>query len=234
MDDNEKKKLAGELAKKMQAMLDAASTGEDEKLQEAMTDAMKTAKGTVDKIAGTTIETDATTDTEATTDSSITGDNKTTTDTTSTVEDSDGEQEDLHEMEDLPTIVSSKAHSLLDSIKKGWADYTSDVREDEEDNNDETIIDTDNTSTDDKTSTLATAASPTASISPVKAISRISQIGGSFLNGVLGRPQSVYNGKTNSKTSTPKTVLRALTGVFAVLGLIAVVRATMDAFKPRR
>ena len=231
MDDNEKKKLAGELATKMQAMLDAASTGEDEKLQEAMTDAMKTAKWTVDKIAGTT---GTANDADATVDPSTTDKDKTTTDTTSAVEDSDDEQEDLHGVEDLPTIVSSKAHSLLDSIKKGWADYTSDVREDEEDNKDDTIIDTGNTSTDDKTSTLATSASQTASISPVNAISRIHQIGGSFLNGVLGRPQSAYNGKTINKTSTPKTVFRVFTGVFAVLGLIAVVRATMDAFKPRR
>ena len=230
MDDNEKKKLAGELATKMQAMLDAASTGEEEKLQEAMTDAMKTAKGTADKIAGTT---GTANDSDAAVDPTTDKD-KTTTDTTSTVEGSDVEQEDLHGVEDLPTIVSSKAHSLLDSIRKGWADYTSDVREDEEDNKDDTIIDTGNTSTDDKTSALATPASPSASISPVKAISRIRQIGGSFLNGVLGRPQSSYNGKTNNRTSTSKTVLRALTGVFAVLGLIAVVRATMDAFKPRR
>lgn len=230
MDDNEKKKLAGELATKMQAMLDAASTGEDEKLQEAMTDAMKTAKGTVDKIAGTT---GTANDSDAAVDPTTDKD-KTTTDTTSTVEGSDVEQEDLHKMEDLPIIISSKAHSLLDSIKNGWADYTSDVREDDEDNKDDTIIDTDNTSTDDKTSTLATSASQTASISPVNAISRIHQIGGSFLNGVLGRPQSAYNGKTINKTSTPKTVFRVFTGVFAVLGLIAVVRATMDAFKPRR
>ena len=231
MDDNEKKKLAGELATKMQAMLDAASTGEDEKLQEAMTDAMKTAKGTVDKIAGTTGTANGS---DATVDPSTVDKDKTTTDTTSIAEDSDGEQEDLHELGDLPTIVGSKAHSLLDSIKRGWADYTSDVRDDEEDNNDDTIIDTDNTSTDDKTSTLATPASPTTSISPVKAINRLRQICGSFLNGVLGRPQSAYNGKTDNKTSTSKTVFRVLTGVFAVLGLIAVVRATMDAFKPRR
>lgn len=233
MDDNEKKKLAGALAMKMQAMLDAASTGEDEKLHEAMTDAMKTAKSTVDEIAAD--PTSTTDDSTVIATDNTNDDSKTSENTTSAIMDSNDEQAESNELEDLSSIIHSKAHGLLDSIRKGWADYTSDVREEDEDKPESVTTITDDTTTSAKPSTQDKPAQATApvSISPVKIVNRISQISESFLNGILGRPQQTYDNRGNKK-STSKIVFNALTGVFAVLGLIAVVRATMDAFKPRR
>lgn len=214
MDENEKKRIAGDLAGKMKTVLDAAGTADDEKFHAAVTDAVSTAKAAVDKIAG-----DATTahaadgDAEAI-DDQATGDEATV----------DGETASLS------SVVGGKAHGLFDSLKKGWADYTSDVREPEDVAPTEAAVSEPSTSAPGE----ANPSEPVpVSINPIKVVGKARQIGGSFLNGVLGRPQPAYDGKAVGKGGTAKTVFKVATGIFAVLGLIAVIRATMDAFKPR-
>lgn len=74
---------------------------------------------------------------------------------------------------------------------------------------------------------------------PLNGLRKIKSVAGSFVDGVAGRPirtKFVMNPAVNEvrKTSEWRTALKWTVRVLAVIGGIAIVRAALDAFRPRR
>lgn len=74
---------------------------------------------------------------------------------------------------------------------------------------------------------------------PLNGLRKIKSVAGSFVDGVAGRPihtKFVMNPAVNEvrKTSEWRTALKWIVRVLAVIGGIAIVRAALDAFRPRR
>lgn len=151
---------------------------------------------------------------------------------------------DPGEAVDLVVKAKDSVHGWFSNLHKGWEEYTEDVRQPE---NDAAVSAPASTSS---ARTAGAAATPTAAAgqtsaptpaapvqipSPVTVVKGAGGVARSFLNGVLGRPQPMQAAADNAgKHGGFKMALKIVTGIFAVLGVLAVFRATMDAFRPRR
>lgn len=116
--------------------------------------------------------------------------------------------------------------SIISNAANKWEDYTSDVREEVPD--DDPVIPTTGAGNVDLNSTTVV----TQGAGHVKPVKRAKGILGAFVDGIVGRPHVSSSEKNNG--STLKTVIKTVVCIFSVIGVVAVIRASIDAFKPRR
>lgn len=151
---------------------------------------------------------------------------------------------------DLVSKAKGSIDGLFSHLRRGWEEYTEDVRQPEPAVGSEqsagghaapATVAKPASAVDDGAGqaaapTDAAAASPAVQLpNPANVARGAASVVKSFVDGVLGRPQppaAVVAG--GSKRSSLKTALKIVTGIFAVLGVLAVFRASMDAFRPRR
>lgn len=151
---------------------------------------------------------------------------------------------------DLVSKAKGSIDGLFSHLRRGWEEYTEDVRQPEPAVNSEqapgehaalaTVVKSAAGADEGAKQAAApadvAAASPTVQLpNPANMARGAASVVKSFVDGVLGRPQppaAVEAG--GSKRSSLKTALKIVTGIFAVLGVLAVFRASMDAFRPRR
>lgn len=164
-----------------------------------------------------------------------------------------GASQATHEPSEAMDLVSKAKGSidgLFSHLRRGWEEYTEDVRQPEPAVGSEpaavehaalaTVVrpaaTADEGAKQAAAPTNAAAASPAVQLPhPANVARGAASVVKSFVDGVLGRPQppaAVMTG--GSKRSSLKTALKIVTGIFAVLGVLAVFRASMDAFRPRR
>ena len=139
--------------------------------------------------------------------------------------------------------AKSSLSSLFSSIHKGWDEYTEDVRQHEANADTTATQETVRNAAPVATGAVAGEQSPVTTrttapaqlLSPVTVVKGVRGVAGSFLDGVLGRPQpTVVNDAKTGKRAGVRLAFKVITGVFAVIGLLAVFRASVDAFRPRR
>lgn len=151
---------------------------------------------------------------------------------------------------DLVSKAKGSIDGLFSHLRRGWEEYTEDVRQPEPAVGGEPAAGehaalatvakpaaiADEGSKQAAAPTDVTAASPAVQLpNPANVARGAASVVKSFVDGVLGRPQPPATTETGgSKRSSLKTALKIVTGIFAVLGVLAVFRASMDAFKPRR
>lgn len=111
---------------------------------------------------------------------------------------------------------------LARSLRTGWESYTDDVRSEADDG------DVNETST-------VTDAPPSPRAyeydGPMGPVGRLRTIASSFVAGLTGREATVH---VKARTRRGPSALTIVGGVFAIIGLIAVVKAAVSAFTPRR
>lgn len=158
-----------------------------------------------------------------------------------------------HEPDERVNLVSKAKGSidgLFSHLRRGWEEYTEDVRQPEPAVSSEpadhehaalATVAKPATTADEGTKKAvapsdAAAASPAVQLPHPASVARgAASVVKSFVDGVLGRPQPpAASVAGEGKRSSLKTALKIVTGIFAVLGVLAVFRASMDAFKPRR
>lgn len=151
---------------------------------------------------------------------------------------------------DLVSKAKGSIDGLFSHLRRGWEEYTEDVRQPEPAVRSEPAAG--------EHAAPATVAKPAitagggakqaaapanaAAAAPAVQLPRPSNVARgaasvvkSFVDGVLGRPQPPVSGVAGGgKRGSLKTALKIVTGIFAVLGVLAVFRASMDAFRPRR
>lgn len=151
---------------------------------------------------------------------------------------------------DLVSKAKGSIDGLFSHLRRGWEEYTEDVRQPEPAVRSEPAAG--------EHAAPATVAKPTitagggakqaaapanaAAAAPAVQLPHPSNVARgaasvvkSFVDGVLGRPQPPVSGVAGGgKRGSLKTALKIVTGIFAVLGVLAVFRASMDAFRPRR
>ena len=151
---------------------------------------------------------------------------------------------------DLVSKAKGSIDGLFSHLRRGWEKYTEDVRQPEP------AVSSDPAA--DEHAALATVAKPAVTadgeakqaVAPANAAAAApavqlphpanvargaASVVKSFVDGVLGRPQPPVAGVAGGgKRSSLKTALKIVTGIFAALGVLAVFRASMDAFRPRR
>ena len=158
-----------------------------------------------------------------------------------------GEQESVADntlAADLVAKAKDSVHGWFSNLHKGWEEYTEDVRQPEDDAAGPAPASTSSARTAGVAATPTAAAGQTSAptpAAPVQIPSPVTVVKGaggvvrSFLNGVLGRPQPMQATAANAgKRGGLKMALKIVTGVFAAIGFLAVFRASMDAFRPRR
>lgn len=151
---------------------------------------------------------------------------------------------DPGEAVDLVAKAKNSVHGWFSSLHKGWEEYTEDVRQPEDEAAGYTPVSTSSARTAGAAATPTAAAGQTANPaaaapvqipSPATVVKGAGGVARSFLNGVLGRPQPMQAASANAgKHGGIKMALKIVTGVFAAIGFLAVFRASMDAFRPRR
>lgn len=151
---------------------------------------------------------------------------------------------------DLVSKAKGSIDGLFSHLRRGWEEYTEDVRQPEP------AVSSDPAA--DEHAALATVAKPAVTVDgeakqavapanvaaaapavqlphPANVARGAASVVKSFVDGVLGRPQPLVAGVAGGgKRSSLKTALKIVTGIFAALGALAVFRASMDAFRPRR
>jgi hypothetical protein len=123
-----------------------------------------------------------------------------------------------------PSDVRAKIGGILSSIKHGWDDYTADVRTDDHANNDHKEFASDGRS-------KPARADLNADRNKISIVKRGRDIVGSFLDGIHGREYTPV--KANRK-GAPELIFKAIVGLLAVFGFLAVTRAVIDAFRVKR
>lgn len=151
---------------------------------------------------------------------------------------------DPGEAMDLVAKAKDSVHGWFSNLHKGWEEYTEDVRQPEDDAAGPAPASTSSAQPAGAAATPTVAAGQTAAPTPVapvqipSPVTVVKSAGGvarSFLNGVLGRPQPMQTTAANAgKHGGLKMAFKIVTGVFAAIGFLAVFRASMDAFRPRR
>ena len=150
---------------------------------------------------------------------------------------------------DLVSKAKGSIDGLFSHLRRGWEEYTEDVRQPEPPVRSEPAAG--------EHAATATVAKPAVTVDgevrqavpanvaaaptavqlphPSNVARGAASVVKSFVDGVLGRPQPPVSGVAGGgKRSSLKTALKIVTGIFAVLGVLAVFRASMDAFRPRR
>lgn len=151
---------------------------------------------------------------------------------------------DPGEAVNLVAKAKDSVHGWFSNLHKGWEEYTEDVRQPEDDAAVSAPASTSSARTASAAATPTVAAGQTSAPtpatpvqipSPVTVVKGAGGVARSFLNGVLGRPQPIQAAAANAgKHGGLKMALKIVTGVFAAIGFLAVFRASMDAFRPRR
>jgi hypothetical protein len=123
--------------------------------------------------------------------------------------------DDGHEQVDQSSLLSNVLHR----VKDGWDAYTADVRVDDDDAaTQDAVVDQHET--------------PISVYRGSKnVLHRGKDVIGSFVDGVTGRPHVT---KTPAASHGWMTAFHTAVYIFAGIGLIAIVRASIDALKPRR
>lgn len=115
--------------------------------------------------------------------------------------------------------------SIISNAANKWEDYTSDVREEVPDDE---LVPADVAGS----VGLNSANTVAKSVGRVKPVKRARGILGAFVDGIVGRPHVSSSEKRNG--GTMRIVIKTVAGIFSVIGVVAVIRASIDAFKPRR
>ena len=137
-----------------------------------------------------------------------------------TPNDKDDEEERTRKAKETMNVM----RKFLKGIENQWVEYTDDVRKPEpEDEKPEP-----------KPEPLPAFRNDVANSEhdKVKPVRRAKGIVGAFIDGISGR-EHVLSSDKSKNSGTVKTVLKTVVCIFSVIGVMAVVRAAVDAFKPR-